>query len=172
MTGNALDRGGILDLVMGSPPLVDGYLSLDQQVQANGFDLTLRELSLLTSAGYMGAAPNSRNLSAAKTLNFDTEGWLDLASGPYLLTFNEVVNLPLNLMALGRPRSSLLRSGISVHTAVWDAGYRGRSQALLVVHHPLGYRVQRGARLVQLVFFQLTRRVDQGYQGRFMGENL
>jgi len=76
------------------------------------------------------------------------------------------------LMALGRPRSSLLRSGVSVHTAVWDSGYQGRSQALLVVHHPAGYRVQQGARLMQLVFWRLGSAVEQGYQGKYQGENL
>jgi dUTP pyrophosphatase len=75
-------------------------------------------------------------------------------------------------MALGRPRSSLLRCGVSLHTAVWDAGYRGRSQALLVVFNELGYRVQRGARLMQLVFFRLAGPVAEGYQGRFLRENL
>jgi dUTP pyrophosphatase len=89
-----------------------------------------------------------------------------------LITLNEVVALPLDIMALGRPRSSLLRSGVSIHTAVWDAGYQGRSQALLVVHHPEGYRVRKGARLLQLVFWRLAMPVDQGYQGTYQRENL
>jgi dUTP pyrophosphatase len=111
-------------------------------------------------------------LSEVDPVELNHDGWVQLTPGPYLVTFTEVVNLPLGLMALGRPRSSLLRSGVSLHTAVWDAGYRGRSQALLVVHHPLGYRLQRGARLMQLVFFPLSQPVDQGYRGRFLGENL
>jgi dUTP pyrophosphatase len=75
-------------------------------------------------------------------------------------------------MALGRPRSSLLRSGGAIHTAVWDAGYHGRSQALLVVYNPQGFRVQRDARLLQLVFFRLEQPVRAGYQGRYLGEGL
>ena len=67
-------------------------------------------------------------------------------------------------MALGRPRSSLLRSGVALHTAVWDAGYRGRSQSLLTVHHPEGFRLQRDARLAQLVFFRLSNLPEQGLQ--------
>lgn len=172
MSGSALDRASIGDLVLGNPPLLERYLSLEEQLQPNGFDLTLREVSSLASAGYMGRGREQRELSAAARLDFDQGGWLDLPLGPYLITFNEVVNLPLDLMALGRPRSSLLRCGVSVHTAVWDAGYRGRSQALLVVHNPLGYRIQRGARLVQLVFLRLAQGVSEGYQGRFMAENL
>lgn len=172
MGGNVLERDCIRSLVLGTPPLVEAYLSLEEQLQPNGFDLTLREAARLASAGYMGRGADQRELSALEELRFDEAGWVDLAAGPYLITFNEIVNLPSDLMALGRPRSSLLRSGVSVHTAVWDAGYRGRSQALLVVHCSLGYRVQRGARLIQLVFFRLAQRVHEGYRGRFLGENL
>ena len=167
-----LDRGSLLPLVQSSQPLLEGFPSLDQQLQPNGFDLTLCQVARLTSAGYMGNGPDQRGLSDTMRLEFDLQGWLHLAAGSYLITFNEVVNLPLDLMALGRPRSSLLRSGVSIHTAVWDAGYRGRSQALLGVYNPHGYRVQQDARMLQLVFFRLEQPLNQGYQGRFLGENL
>jgi dUTP pyrophosphatase len=73
-------------------------------------------------------------------------------------------------MALAMPRSSLLRCGVTVHTAVWDAGYSGRSQSLMVVYNPRGFRLQRNARIVQLVFFRLTQETE-GYQGIYQGEN-
>lgn len=172
MTGAALGKDSIGRLVLGSPPLLEDYLSLTEQLQPNGFDLTLRELGTLTTAGNMGREPDRRELSAVQTLDFNQYDWVHLPQGSYLITFNEIVNLPLDLMALGRPRSSLLRSGLSIHTAVWDAGYRGRSQALLAVHNSLGYDVQRGARLMQLVFFRLEEQVTEGYQGRFLEENI
>ena len=89
-----------------------------------------------------------------------------------MLTLNEVVNLPRNIMALARPRSSLLRSGVAIHTAVWDAGYSGRSQALMTVHHPQGFRIQRDARVAQLVFIYLDAGDSEGYRGRYQYENL
>ncbi|PKB72672.1 MAG: deoxyuridine 5'-triphosphate nucleotidohydrolase [SAR202 cluster bacterium Io17-Chloro-G7] len=172
MNGNPLDRESIGKLIHNAPPLVEDFVSLEQQLQPNGFDLSLREISRLASPGSIGAEPDGRELSELEPLLFDSDGWLLIAPGPCLITFNEVVNLPLDVMALGRSRSSLLRSGVSIHTAVWDAGYRGRSQSLMVVHHPGGYRVQRDARLMQLVFFRLSTAVSQGYQGRFQSENI
>ena len=172
MRSNGLGGNSIAELILGSPPLIESYLSLDEQLQPNGFELSLQDVSQLPSGGNMGSEPDQRKLSDAETLEFDQDGWLRLSPGPYLISFNEVVNLPLNLMALGRPRSSLLRSGVSIHTAVWDAGYRGRSQALLVIYNNHGYDLRKDARLMQLVFFHLTQPVDQGYQGRFLGENL
>jgi dUTP pyrophosphatase len=105
-------------------------------------------------------------------LQINPDEGLLLRPGPYLVTFNEIVNLPLDLMALAKPRSSLLRCGVAVHNAVWDAGYRGRSQALLVVYNPHGFTVYPKARLIQLVFFKLAKRPDRGYSGRFQSENL
>ncbi len=172
MITGALDRESIGDLVLGNPPLIEGYISLDEQLQTNGFDLTLREVGRMTSGGGMGAGLDQRELPSTEVIDFNSRGWLELDPGPYLITFNEVVNLPLDVMALGRPRSSLLRSGVSIHTAVWDAGYKGRSQALLVVQNHLGYRLQRDARVAQLAFFRLSTPASQGYQGRFWGENL
>ena len=172
MSGSPLDRDSIESLIRGSPPVIEEFLSLENQLQPNGFDMTLRDVGYLASAGSIGAGSSERELSATEIMDFDHDDWLHLSPGPYLITFNEVVNLPLDLMALGRPRSSLLRSGVSIHTAVWDAGYQGRSQALLVVHHSSGYRLQRGARLMQLIFFRLPKPASQGYQGRYQGENL
>ena len=95
---------------------------------------------------------------------------LVLAAGAYQVVFNEIVDLPTDLMALGRPRSSLCRCGVQLHTAVWDAGYSGRSEALLVVYNPAGFRVRRGARVLQLVFVGLDQ-PTRPYDGRYQGEN-
>jgi dUTP pyrophosphatase len=34
-----------------------------------------------------------------------------------------------------------------------------------------GYRLQRGARVLQLVFFRLSSPTAEGYKGRYHGEN-
>ena len=172
MPGSPLDRDSIEHMVESSPPLLEDFLSLEAQLQPNGFDMTVREVARLTNSGAVGFDDADRVLSETQTLDFDQGGWIQLEPGPYLIIFNEVVTLPLDVMALGRPRSSLLRSGVGVHTAVWDAGYHGRSQALLVVYHRDGYRVQRDARLMQLVFFRMDSAASRGYQGRFQSENI
>ena len=172
MPGTPLNRDSIEHMIEGSPPLLEDFLSLEVQLQPNGFDMTVRDISRLTNSGAVGVEESSRVLSETEVMEFGPDGWLKLDPGPHLVTFNEVVNLPLGIMALGRPRSTLLRSGVSVHTAVWDAGYHGRSQALLVVYHPDGYHLQRNARLMQLVFLQLETAASRGYQGRFQSENI
>ncbi len=165
-----LAKDDIRKLLKQAPSLLEGYVDLEAQLQVNGFDISIRDIAKLQTPGVIAQENSRRKVSDLAPLAFDSEGFIDLAPGPYLITHNEIVHLPNNVMALGRPRSSLLRCGVTVNTAVWDAGYSGRSQSLLVVYNPLGFRLQRDARVVQLVFFRLTGETE-GYKGKYQGEN-
>jgi len=169
--GVILSQQDIQGLLQQEPPLIEDYINLEEQVQPNGIDLTLREVALLQSSGKIAVKNSQRIVSGLSPLVFDGLGFIDLTPGAYMVTYNEVVHLPRNVMALALPRSSLLRCGATIHTAVWDAGYSGRSQSLMVVHNPQGFRLQRNARVVQLLFLQLTQETE-GYQGTYQGENI
>ena len=166
-----LSRQDIERLLQSEPPLVEGYIDLEAQVQPNGFDLTLREIALPQSSGAMAVDDSQRLVSDLAPLVFDGLGFVNLMPGAYIITYNEIVHLPNNVTALARPRSSLLRCGVTVGTAVWDAGYSGRSQSLMVVYNTRGFRLQRNARIVQLVFMGLTGETE-GYSGSYQGENI
>jgi len=140
-------------------------------VQPNGIDLTLREVFMLQSPGKIGVKDSQRVVSDLAPLVFDGLDFIDLMPGAYIITYNEIVHLPKNIMALAKPRSSLLRCGVTVDTAVWDAGYSGRSQSLMVVYNPQGFRLQRNARIVQLVFLGLSQETE-GYQGVYQREGI
>jgi dUTP pyrophosphatase len=165
-----LAKNNILELIQRKPPLIENYTNLEDQLQPNGFDLTLKEVSSLQTAGQIGVNNSQRRVSQLLPLPYDAEDFLTLTQGAYVITFNEIVNLPQNIMALGAPRSSLLRCGVTVQNAVWDAGYHGRSQALMVILNPLGFRVQKNARVDQLVFIEMTGKTE-GYSGVYQGEN-
>lgn len=167
-----LDKASIAQLLAGTPPLIEGLIDPQVQLQPNGIDLTLRTLAALTTAGQLGMSMEDRVLSKAEEITFDTQGYVHLPAGFYLATLNEVVHLPPNLAALAWPRSSLLRCGVTIHNAVWDAGYEGRSQCLMSVFNPLGLRIARNARILQMLFFPLAQPVTEGYQGVYQRENL
>jgi len=172
VAAGALSAEQLNALIQTPEPLIEGWLDLAAQLQPNGFDLTLRAVARFAGAGTIAAENTGRILPELIPLSFDADGWLWLAPGPYHIHYNEIVRLPANLMALGRPRSSLSRCGVSIHTAVWDAGYHGRSTSLLVVNNPDGFRVAHNARVMQLVFFTLSQMAQHGYQGTYQGENL
>ncbi len=151
--------------------MLEDYVDLEEQLQPNGIDLTLHSISIFQSAGQIAVSNNRRILADTTPLPFDSNHSVQLTSGCcYLITYNEIIHLPPDIAALAAPRSSLLRSGVTIHCAVWDAGYTGRSQSLLVVYNPLGFRLERNARILQLVFFRLTAETA-GYRGTYQGEN-
>lgn len=166
---SVLSREELRAALAAQPPLVED-VDPSTQLQPNGIDVRLERVQRLTSPALLGAADAVREPSAREDVKPDADGWWDLHPGAYVIGYRERVNIPADLMALSRPRSSLLRSGVAVHGAIWDAGYSGRGEGLLAVMNPRGYRVQRGARIVQLVFFRLSRAAAEGYSGRYQGE--
>jgi dUTP diphosphatase len=169
--GAVLSSSEIRAMIEAEPPLLSGYGDLDSQVQPNGFDLRLAQVARFSGHGTIGVSNSDRVLPDLETIQPNADGFLQLGPGCYHVTYSEVVSLPKDLMALGRPRSSLGRSGVSLHTAVWDAGYSGRSTSLLVVYNLNGFRVQIGARVAQLVFIRLSAPDEAGYLGIYQGEN-
>ena len=166
-----LSRKDMRKLIQQDTPLIEGYIDLEQQLQPNGFDITLRDIASLNTRGQIGVDNAQRQLPDLEPLNFDSQGFIELGPGIYMITYNEIVHIPTNLMALARPRSSLLRCGVSIGTAVWDAGYSGRSQSLMQVLNTRGFRVQKNARVAQLVFMTLSAETE-GYAGKYQNENL
>ncbi len=164
-----LSREELRAALAADPPLVEG-VDPQVQLQPNGIDLRVDRVQRLTSPGLLGAADGVREPASREEVQPDADGWWDLHQGAYVVTYQEKVNLPTDLMALARPRSSLLRSGVAIHTAVWDAGYSGRGEGLLAVLNHRGYRLQRGARVLHLVFFRLSH-ATAPYRGRYHGEN-
>lgn len=176
---DVIDMGGVLSseqlrmlIEHVDRPLVTEWTNLDEQIQPNGIDLTLREISAFRGPGQIGISSSDRILPELEPLAFDAEGWIDLQPGIYQIVYNEIVDIPITLMALGRPRSSLPRGGATIHTAVWDAGYRGRSTSVLSVQNPDGFRVQQHARVMQLVFFAMSQAPAAGYRGTYQDENV
>jgi len=166
-----LSRQDILRLLENEPPLIEDYRDLNTQLQPNGVDFTVREVAMPQTMGRITVDNSQRLVSELAPLVFDGLGYLELMPGAYVVTYNEIVHLPNDIMALAQPRSSLLRSGVTVYGAVWDAGYSGRSQSLMIVFNPRGFRLQKNAAIVQLVFMRLTGETE-GYSGTYQGENI
>jgi dUTP pyrophosphatase len=162
----------ISGLISSDQPLVSGLVDINTQLQPNGIDLTLGSLEALTGPGQIGLTNDDRILAPAVDVPFGRDGYVHLVPGVYIARLNEAVALPANVMALAKPRSSLLRNGVTVNNAVWDAGYAGRSQVQLVVSNPQGFRVAKNARIVQMVFLTLDTATDTLYSGIYQGENL
>ncbi|MEM4272140.1 MAG: deoxyuridine 5'-triphosphate nucleotidohydrolase [Candidatus Bilamarchaeaceae archaeon] len=151
------------------PSFVSGHIA-DSQFQPAGVDMTLRKVLKFSSPGQIDFDNSERRISDAEEMPFEGE-WAVLPQGCYKVIFNEYVKIPPDAAAFCFPRSSLLRSGMSLECAVWDPGYEGRSEALLVVSNPHGARLKQNAKMGQLVFIRLSEATRELYSGRYKGEN-
>lgn len=149
--------------------LIRDYIDLNVQLQPNGFDCTLRSVAKFRSAGRIDFDNSKRILAETEKIEF--KKWVFLPQGAYKAILNEIVKLDEDLIAIAKPRSSLVRCGVNVITAVWDAGYEGRSEVGIVVHNPFGVWLEKNARIIQLVFIKLCSKT-QKYSGTYKFENV
>jgi dUTP pyrophosphatase len=141
------------------------------QRQPAGFDLTLRSLARFRGVGRLDLSNAQRYLPDVEDITWPADGasiWL--VPGGYLATYNEEIAVPPDCAGLVVPRSSLMRCGATLHSALWDPGYRGRGQGLLTVYSPL--ELLPDARIGQFILLRLEQAASSLYSGAYQGENL
>jgi dUTP pyrophosphatase len=151
--------------------LIENFIDLETQLQPASFDLSLDEIYLLTSSASIDFTNKERKLPNYKKIEFIND-WIDLSEGIYLVSFKEIVNIPNDLIAFVRPRSSLVRSGATIFSSLWDPGYSGKSNCLLVVLNENGIRIKKNARIAQMVFFKLSSPATKTYSGIYQKEGV
>jgi dUTP pyrophosphatase len=151
--------------------LIENFIDLETQLQPASFDLSLDEIYLLTSSASIDFTNKERKLPNYKKIEFIND-WIDLSEGIYLVSFNEIVNIPNDLLAFVRPRSSLVRSGATIFSSLWDPGYSGKSNCLLVVLNENGIRIKKNARIAQMVFLKLSSPAAKTYSGIYQKEGV
>ncbi len=162
-----VDRKTLLTLIS-QQQLVTNMVDQSIQVSPNGVELTLHKIFTFKGPGIVDFSNKERIIPKYEELPLQ-KGQYNLELGTYLVTYNEIVHIPRDIIAIGRPRSSLLRSGVTIESAVWDAGYKGRSRGLLTVYNPHGFILKPNARLLHLVFFKILQET-QSYSGTYQGE--
>lgn len=150
--------------------LISEYINLEKQLTPNGFDITVSKIFEYDSTGELDFSnserviPKCREIIPAKKKEEDKYGWWDLKKGAYKILTNEEIHMPNDLIAIAFTRSSLLRMGAFTQNGVWDAGFFGRSEFILVVENNFGIKIKQNARIIQLVFQKISE-VEEGYKG-------
>jgi dUTP pyrophosphatase len=164
-----LNREEILSLIK-EKKLIEGFIDLDTQTTPNGFDLTASGISAFKAQGALDFSNKERIVPAAREIPLkkikaqDRFGWWHLKKGAYKIKTNETVNLPNDLIAMAFSRTSLLRMGAFTQHGVWDAGFCGKGEFVLVVENPKGIKIKQNARVAQLIFTRINQTL-KGYQG-------
>lgn len=153
-----------------NPPLIENMINPDTQIQVNGVDFTLKTVEMFIERGTIDFDNTKRRVPKTKVIFQSAEPGkrMLLPMGVYLVSLNEKVNFPKNIGAMTKPRSSLFRMGTYIVSAVWDSGYSGFGQVLLVVGEE-GIEIYSNARICQMVFFKLDEETE-GYNGIYQNE--
>lgn len=149
--------------------LVSGYIDLETQLTPNGFDLTAADIFEFDLPGALDFSNKERVIPEGKKILPEKKGreefgWWELKKGAYKIRTNEIVTLPNDLIGIAFTRTSLLRMGAFTQHGVWDAGFRGRGEFVLVVENPKGIKIKQNARVAQLIFTKINE-TSQGYEG-------
>ena len=137
----------------------------EAQIQPNGVDLTLGAVYEQVEPGHIGR--EGKSVGDRREVESE-DGVYALDAGGYIVEYGDRVVIPEGHVGFLYPRSSLLRNSCMLDTAVWDAGYEGRGEGLLEVHHPI--ELEAGARIAQLVLAEAAH--EGTYEGSYQGENI
>lgn len=133
----------ILDLV-GKGQLVETNFR-PENMTPNGYDLTAARIEVEGSEKYYGKIGSKRH---------------------FLVSSQEVVNLPANIMGMLWIRSSFARKGIIGSFGAVDAGFRGNLTLSLYNASENVFSLNSGERIVQIVFLRLTEGAERDYSSR------
>lgn len=138
--------------MIGEKELIKLFPEFRELVQPSGIDLPLDEIFVQKSAGSL--IDNEKNLPDLEKLEGDI--YTLKPKTAYLATISKKIKIPKGYAMLYNPRSTLLRSFVSVQTAVGDPGFYGTLMFLIYNHGDYEYKIKKGDRIAQGVVFEVT----------------
>lgn len=125
----------------------------EDSIQPSGIDLKLDKVYCQTSSGSL--IDNEKNLPQLEEVECENGIYTLKANTSYSVTVMGKIKIPVGYSMLFLPRSTLLRSFISVDTAVGDPGFVGTLQFLISNNGDYDYQIKKGERIVQAVVFKV-----------------
>ncbi|MBQ6219131.1 MAG: deoxyuridine 5'-triphosphate nucleotidohydrolase [Methanosphaera sp.] len=151
--------------MLGENDLLKLFPEYEDSIQPSGIDLKMDKLFRQIDSGSL--IDNQKNLPELEEVECDDDNVYTLEpKTAYSVTVMGKTKIPVGYTMLYLPRSTLLRSFISVHTAVGDPGFYGTLQFLIVNNGNYPYRIKKGERIVQAVVFKVSGsgKYDGSYQ--------
>ena len=138
-----------------------------------GLDLRLGKLFRLEGKGFLGIEERETP-KGVLVAEYDPakRSSVVIKPGEYFLTETvEKFNMPLDLLAIVKPRTTLHRSGILTRVSVVDPGYSGPIHPAIYNAGPSEVQIEMGARYVNAMFFEV-RGTGSPYRGQWQGGHI
>lgn len=135
-----------------------------------GFDLRLGKLFKLKGRGFLGMDERETpDVQLVGEFNPEKKSSIIIKPGEYFLTETvEKFNMPMNLLAIVKPRTTLHRSGIITRVSVVDPGYKGTVHPAIFNAGGVEVEIELGARYINAMFFEVKGETT-GYRGQWQG---
>ena len=134
----------------------------EKDYQPSGLDLRagrVFEIDYSVPAGLFNGqkkVPRHIELVPQKVFEYDAEEcWVLEPHIPYIVEVDKQIQIGEKNAQFYLPRSTLLRSGVTVSTALGDLGYNGHLSFLVINHRHNVFILQKGERFAQLVDFEV-----------------
>ena len=135
-----------------------------------GFDLRLGEVYKISGSAFLGET--ERKTAAIELVQqYDKGEKRSITFKPgdfYLVKTIESFNLPQNLTANFKPRSTTFRSGLFLRTGNVAPGYKGQVTFGMKNEGPIKVTIEMGARFVHAQFFEVKGGGNM-YRGQWQG---
>ena len=135
--------------MLGEKELIKLFPDFKDLVQPSGIDLELDKIYVQTSGGSL--IDNEKNLPEIKELEGDI--YTLKPHTAYLASIKRKIKIPKGYTMLYLPRSTLLRSFVSVQTAVGDPGFYGTLMFMVFNHGEYDFKIKSGDRIAQAVVY-------------------
>lgn len=137
--------------MLGEKELVKLFPDFADLVQPSGIDLELDKVYVQKSEGSL--IDNEKNLPEIEELEEDI--YTLKPHTAYFASIKRKIKIPKGYAMLYLPRSTLLRSFVSVQTAVGDPGFYGTLMFLIYNHGDFEYEIKSGDRIAQAVVYSV-----------------
>lgn len=150
--------------MLGEKELIKLFPDFKELIQPAGIDLRVDEIFMQKSPGSL--INDEKTLPELEKLKPPLYT-LKPKTG-YLVTIDRKIKIPKGYSMMYLPRSTLLRSFVSVHTALGDPGFYGTLKFLLYNYGEYDYTLNQGERIVQATVFPVTG--SGKYEGNYQEE--
>lgn len=140
-----------IDNMLGERELLKLFPDFKELIQPSGIDLRIDEVFCQKSPGSL--IDDQKNLPLMEKL--EPPIYRLQPKTAYMVTVDRKIKIPKGYSMLYLPRSTLLRSFVSIHTALGDPGFYGTLMFLLYNYGEFEYTIKQGERIVQAVVFSV-----------------
>jgi dUTP pyrophosphatase len=135
------------------------------------FDLRLDSVFKLRGKAFLGIEERETP-ELVELLKFDEKKKSSFIFEPgkyYLVKTCEIINLPKNIAAIFKPRSTTFRCGLVLRSGIANPGFSGPLYFGIKNEGEIPVEIEMGARFVSVIFLEVKGEAIHTYRGQWQG---